>query len=134
MPELPTGTVTFLFTDIEGSTQRWEHQPDLMRRAFARHETILRAAMAAHAGYVYKMIGDAFQVAFATAPAALAAALEAQRGLQADAGGEGGPLRVRMALHTGVTDERGAVARSGRCDCRFYRPSRLCLGYQSHRI
>jgi predicted ATPase/class 3 adenylate cyclase len=107
MTHLPTGTVTFLFTDIEGSTQWWEQQPEWMQGAFARHEAILRAAFAAHGGYAYKMIGDAFQVAFATAPDALAAALEAQRTLQAEPWGEIGPLRVRMALHTGVTEERG---------------------------
>jgi len=67
VPERPTGTVTFLFTDIEGSTRLWESQPRAMSRAHARHEAILRQAMAAHGGYIYKMIGDAFQVAFSTA-------------------------------------------------------------------
>src|SRR5262245_54071006 len=104
---LPSGTVTFLFTDIEGSTQWWELYPDWMSRAFARQESILREAATAHGGYVYKMIGDAFQIAFDTAPNALAAALDAQRVLQDQAWGEQGPLRVRMALHTGVTEERG---------------------------
>lgn len=103
----PTGTVTFLFTDIENSTQLWEQHPAWMQTAFARQETIIRAAVAAHEGYAYKMIGDAFQVAFATAPAALAAAVAAQHALVAEAWGEPGPLRVRMALHTGVTEERG---------------------------
>ena len=103
---LPSGTVTFLFTDIEGSTQWWEQYPEWMSHAFARQETTLRAAAAAHDGYVYKMIGDAFQIAFETAPDALMAAIEAQRALQAEPWGEFGPLRVRMALHTGVTEER----------------------------
>jgi predicted ATPase/class 3 adenylate cyclase len=103
----PTGTVTFLFTDIESSTKRWEHQPELMQPAFDKQERIMRAAMAAHGGYVYKMIGDAFQVAFAAALDALAAALDAQRGLGSEAWGEIDPIRVRMALHTGVTEERG---------------------------
>lgn len=67
----------------------------------------MRSVMAAHGGYVYKMIGDAFQVAFATAPAALSAALEAQRLLHTENWGEIGPIRVRIALHTGVTEERG---------------------------
>ncbi len=106
-PILPTGTVTFLFTDIEGSTPLWEHHPEAMRRAFARQEAIVREAMAAHGGYVFKMIGDAFQVAFATASAALAAALAAQRALHAESWGRIGALKVRMALHTGVTEERG---------------------------
>jgi predicted ATPase/class 3 adenylate cyclase/DNA-binding CsgD family transcriptional regulator len=106
-PVLPTGTVTFLFTDIEGSTALWEHDPGAMQRAFSRQEAIVREAMAAHGGYVYKMIGDAFQVAFATASAALAAALAAQRALHAEGWGRIGVLKVRMALHTGVTEERG---------------------------
>jgi len=63
--------------------------------------------MAAHGGYIYKMIGDAFQVAFSTAAAALQAALAAQRALQAESWGETGELKVRMALHSGVTEERG---------------------------
>ena len=102
----PSGTVTFLFTDIEGSTQLWEHHPDAMKFAQDRHESILRQAVASHGGYAYKMIGDAFQVAFETAPRALVAALEAQRALHAEPWHETGPLRVRMALHTGVTEER----------------------------
>ena len=103
----PSGTVTFLFTDIESSTQLWEHHPDAMKFAQDRHESILRQAFATHGGYAYKMIGDAFQVAFETAPDALAAALDAQRALHVEPWHETGPLRVRMALHTGVTEERG---------------------------
>ena len=67
MAERPTGTVTFLFADIEGSTQRWEKFPDAMERAHKRQEQIIRDAVARHNGYAYKMIGDAFQIAFATA-------------------------------------------------------------------
>ena len=104
---LPTGTVTFLFTDIEGSTQLWEQAPEAMKTAHARHENIIREVVAAHGGYTYKMIGDAFQIAFATAPEALTAALDAQRALHAEPWAETGPIRVRMALHTGVTEERG---------------------------
>jgi predicted ATPase/class 3 adenylate cyclase/DNA-binding CsgD family transcriptional regulator len=107
MAARPTGTVTFLFTDIEGSTARWEHAPAQMAVAFRRHEAILRHAIASHGGYAYKMIGDAFQAAFATAPAALAAALAAQRALAAEAWGAIAPLRVRMALDSGVVEERG---------------------------
>jgi predicted ATPase/class 3 adenylate cyclase/DNA-binding CsgD family transcriptional regulator len=106
-PALPSGTVTFLFTDIEGSTPLWERDPEAMQRAFSRQETIVREAMVAHGGYVYKMIGDAFQVAFATASTALAAALAAQRALYTEGWGPIGTLKVRMALHTGVTEERG---------------------------
>jgi predicted ATPase/class 3 adenylate cyclase len=103
---LPSGTVTFLFTDIEGSTQWWEQYPEWMARAFTRQESILRGAAVAHGGYVYKMIGDAFQIAFDTAPNAMAAAMDAQHALYDEPWGESGPLRVRMALHTGVTEER----------------------------
>ncbi|HEU0297117.1 MAG TPA: adenylate/guanylate cyclase domain-containing protein [Anaerolineales bacterium] len=107
MGNLPSGTVTFLFTDIEGSTRWWEEHPQWMSQAFARQETILRTTATSHGGYVYKMIGDAFQVAFATALDALNAAIDAQCALQAEPWGEFGPLRVRMAIHTGVTEERG---------------------------
>src|SRR5947209_803988 len=103
---LPTGTITFLFTDIEGSTKRWERFPEEMQEAFAHHEAILRHAIEANGGYAYKMIGDAFQAAFPTAAQALAAALDGQRSLYSEAWGKVGELRVRMALHTGVTEVR----------------------------
>jgi class 3 adenylate cyclase len=102
----PTGTVTFLFTDIEGSTERWERHGAWMAAAHARHEAILREAIAAHGGWAYKQIGDAFQAAFQTAPAALAASVAAQQALAAEPWGEPGPLRVRMALHSGAAEER----------------------------
>lgn len=103
----PTGTVTFLFTDIEGSTQRWERYPDAMQCAFNRHEQIIRQCAELHNGYPYKMIGDAFQIAFPAAGEALLAAIDAQHTLQAEPWGEIGTIRVRMALFTGVTEERG---------------------------
>src|SRR3954471_14595105 len=106
MPELPTGTVIFLFTDIEGSTRRWEQHPEAMRTALVRHDALLRAAIETHAGYVFKTVGDAFCAAFSTAPDALAAALDAQRKVFAEAWGQVAPLRVRMALHTGDAHER----------------------------
>src|SRR5829696_4303848 len=94
----PSGTVTFLFTDIEGSTRRWDAQPDAMQRALQRHDAILREAIERHGGHVFKTMGDAFHAAFATPGEALRAAVEAQRTLAAnDWGGA-----VRMALHTGV--------------------------------
>jgi predicted ATPase/class 3 adenylate cyclase/tetratricopeptide (TPR) repeat protein len=119
-PILPTGTVTFLFTDIEGSTRLWEQHPQAMEGALARHDQILRQAIAAHAGVVYKVIGDAFQAAFPTAPAACAAALAAQRALVSEAWGVVGAVPVRMALHTCAavpTDgdyRTGALNRLGR--------------------
>ena len=75
MAELPSGTVTFLFTDIEGSTTRWEHQPEAMGAALARHDALVRAAIRDHAGHVVKIVGDAFHAAFSRAPDAVAAAL-----------------------------------------------------------
>jgi len=104
--KLPRGTVTFLFTDIEGSTQLWEQHPQAMRAALARHETILRQQIAAHRGRVFKSIGDAVCAAFAIATDALAASLAIQRALQTEDWGVIGSLRVRMALHIGVADMR----------------------------
>ena len=68
MAELPSGTVTFLFTDIEGSTTRWEHQPEAMRAALARHDALVRAAIHEHDGHVVKTMGDAFHAVFVRAP------------------------------------------------------------------
>jgi predicted ATPase/class 3 adenylate cyclase len=106
MARHPTGTITFLFTDIEGSTRLWEQHPQLMAQAFQRQEALLRAIIAKHGGYAYKMIGDAFQAAFQGAADALAASVAAQRALAAEAWGELGPIRVRIALHTGSVEER----------------------------
>jgi class 3 adenylate cyclase len=106
MPELPTGTVTFLLTDIEGSTTRWEHHPEAMRTALARHDTLLRQVITAHGGVVFKMVGDAVYAAFAVAADAVTAALAAQRAVMAEEWGEVAPLRVRMALHTGAVQQR----------------------------
>jgi class 3 adenylate cyclase len=104
----PTGTVTFLFTDIEGSTKMWEGSPEAMRIALARHDEILREAIEARRGYVFKTLGDAFCTVFTTAQDALEAALAAQRALVSEAWSEEiGSLRVRMALHTGAAEERG---------------------------
>jgi predicted ATPase/class 3 adenylate cyclase len=97
----PTGTITFLFTDIQGSTRLWERHPEAMQTALDRHNTLVRAAIEQHGGYVFKTVGDAFCSAFSVAPDALAAALAAQRALFAEPWGETGRLRVRIALHTG---------------------------------
>src|SRR5215475_3400586 len=108
MSDLPTGTVTFLFTDIEGSTRLWEEQPDTMKVTLARHDALLRAAIETNGGVVFKTIGDAFCAAFATAPEALEAALAAQQSLHQVRAGVGSDLRlkVRMALHTGAAEQR----------------------------
>jgi class 3 adenylate cyclase len=106
MNSLPTGTVTFLFTDIEGSTKLWERIPEAMQRALARHYQIMREAVEKCGGYVFKTAGDAFCAVFPTALDALESALGAQRPLFSEAWGEEiGALRARMALHTGATEE-----------------------------
>jgi predicted ATPase/class 3 adenylate cyclase len=104
MQALPHGTVTFLFTDIESSTRLWHEHADTMPHAYARHDTILREAIAANGGVVYKTVGDAFQVAFPTAIAGVNAARAAQRLLQTETWPTAEPLTVRMALHTGAVD------------------------------
>src|SRR5919107_4771901 len=108
MPELPRGTVTFLYTDIEGSTRLWERDRASMQVALARHNAILAAAIRAHGGYHFKTIGDAFQAAFADPAAAVAACVDAQRALDAEPWPETGPLRVRMALHRGEAEPSAA--------------------------
>ena len=106
MAEHPSGFVTFLFSDIEGSTRLWETYPQAMKGALARHDALMRQTFEAHRGYVFKSMGDAFCVAFPTAAEALTAATAAQRALQGEAWGEVGQIRVRMALHAGEADER----------------------------
>ena len=104
---LPSGTVTFLFTDIEGSTILWEQFPEAMKIALKRHDVLLRETIENHAGYVFKTVGDAFFAAFANALDALGAALTIQRVLRNAAWpDEIGELRVRISMHTGITDER----------------------------
>ncbi len=102
----PTGTVTFLFTDIEGSSRLWERFPVAMRHSLARHDEIMRTAIAASDGFVFKTVGDAFCVAFDTAIDALRAAASAQSALAAEAWEKTGPLNVRMALHVGAAELR----------------------------
>jgi len=106
MSQPPTGTVTFLFTDIEGSTKLWQQHIDAMPQALNRHHELLNEAIAAHAGYVFQIIGDAFCAAFSTAKDGFNAALEAQRALADEKWGETGDIRVRMALHTGSVELR----------------------------
>jgi predicted ATPase/class 3 adenylate cyclase len=98
--DLPSGTVTFLFTDVEGSTRLWEEHPAGMSVALAVHDAILRAAVAEHRGYVVKATGDGFHAVFATAHDALDAAVTMQRGLAAEAFEDTPRLRVRMGIHT----------------------------------
>jgi len=104
--ELPTGTVTFLFTDLEGSTRLWEQQPEAMREALARHDEILREAVETQGGVVVKTTGDGLHAAFASAEAALLAAAAGQVALAADRWDRTGPLLVRMGIHTGAGELR----------------------------
>ena len=93
----PSGTVTFLFTDIEGSTARWESDAGSMRDALARHDEVLRRAVDSHGGWLFKHTGDGVCAAFASASAAVGAAIEAQRGVA---------LPVRMGLASGEAELR----------------------------
>jgi predicted ATPase/class 3 adenylate cyclase len=106
MPDLPSGTVTFLFTDIEGSTRLWEHEPAATGAALARHDALVREAIARHAGHVFMTAGDAFCAAFRTPTSALAAACEAQVALTNEPWAGRARIKVRMALHTGVAEAR----------------------------
>src|SRR5512135_1298862 len=105
---VPSGTVTFLFTDLEGSTKLWEQFPGAMNAALARHDEILRLAIQDHGGHIIKTTGDGFHAAFQTGLNGVAAALAAQQALLASKWDEIHPhqLRVRMGLHTGEAEER----------------------------
>jgi class 3 adenylate cyclase len=92
--------VTFLFTDIEGSTRFWEEVPAEMDAALQIHDEILRRAIEANHGYVFKTVGDAFCAAFPRAERAIAAALTAQLELGERSWSLPRPMRVRMGLHT----------------------------------
>ena len=100
MPEYPSGTVSFLFTDIEGSTKRWEANRQAMGEAVERHFALLHTAITAQDGVLFKTIGDAVQAAFPSVPQAIAA-VEGQSALRKEDWGELGPLRVRMGNHVG---------------------------------
>jgi class 3 adenylate cyclase len=106
MGSLPSGTVTFLFTDIEGSTQLWEKHPEAMKNALAKHDSIVRAAIESNAGAVIKTTGDGVHAVFETALDAVQAALIGQRALK-------NPIcdlqiKVRMGLHTGEAELRAS--------------------------
>ena len=102
---LPTGTVTFLFTDLEGSTRLWEQHPEAMKEALARHDELLRDAVESNVGHVVKTTGDGLHAVFRTAKGAVLAAVAGQAAL-VDVAGPDGALRVRMGLHTGTGEVR----------------------------
>src|SRR5207247_3279421 len=93
----PIGTITFLFTDIEGSTRLWEEHPDTMREALARHDALLRGIIETGRGHIFKTMGDAFHAAFEDATAAVAAAAAIQQAVQAELWTVPGGLKVRVA-------------------------------------
>ena len=101
MDRLPSGTVTFLFTDIEASSERWEADPAEMTRTLARHDELLSAAISAAGGAVFKHLGDGMCAVFASAPGAVGAAVSAQAALQREAWPRGRRLAVRMGIHSG---------------------------------
>ncbi|MFI5505972.1 adenylate/guanylate cyclase domain-containing protein [Mycobacterium sp. NPDC051804] len=92
--------MTFLLTDLEGSTRLWEQNPDAMRAAMVRHDELLEKSIAAHDGYVFARMGDGMAAAFATAGDAVKAAISFQRALADETWGPASPLRARIGLHT----------------------------------
>ncbi len=103
---LPTGAVTFLFTDIEGSTALWEQDGAQMSQALAEHDALARRVIHSHHGAVVKMTGDGVHAAFEDALDAVAASVDLQQALVDSAATRGLPLRVRCGLHTGVVERR----------------------------
>ena len=118
--DLPSGTVSFLFTDVEGSTRLWDESPDVMRHLMPHHDELLRNAVELHHGFIVKSRGDGFHAVFATAHDAVSAAVVAQRALIADDWNIAETVRVRMGIHTGAAETRdgdytgGAVNRAER--------------------
>ena len=102
----PTGTVTFLFTDIEDSTRLWQTSPEVMQETLARHDAILRRDIESYGGSVFKTAGDAFYAAFPAPAHGLEAALALQKALFAEPWPEATPIRVRIAMHTGEAQLR----------------------------
>ena len=103
MTHLPTGTVTFLFTDIEGSTKLAQQHPEKWESLRARHHAILNSVIQLHNGYVFQIIGDAFCAAFHTAGDALQAAIQSQIDFHTE-NWSGAPIKVRMGIHTGKAE------------------------------
>lgn len=106
--DLPAGTVTFLFTDVESSTRLLQAHPRGYAASIARHHDLLAGAVADAGGVVFETVGDAVYAAFSDPVAAVRAAVDGQRALTAEAWPEIGTLRVRMGLHTGPVEVRGA--------------------------
>src|SRR5262245_46085326 len=118
----PSGTVTFLLTDLEGSTRMWEQDPVAMKTAMVRHDELLEKTIAAHRGYVFSRMGDGMAAAFATARDAVSAAASFQHALTVEQWHTGLPLRARVGLHT---DEAVIVDDTGYASLPINRCSRL---------
>src|SRR4051794_13814725 len=106
----PSGTVTFLLTDLEGSTRMWERDPVAMKAAMARHDEILEKSIAANHGFVFSRMGDGMAAAFATAGDAVASAISIKQALTEENWATSTPLRARIGLHTAeavIVDDTG---------------------------
>ena len=106
MPEAPRGTITFLFSDIEGSTRLWEEHPEGMQPALQGHDRILRESVESHGGYVVKLTGDGVHAAFAGAADAVRAALDVQGRVGSEEWSIPEPICVRIGIHTGEAEHR----------------------------
>jgi class 3 adenylate cyclase len=121
-PNLPSGTVTFVFSDIEGSTKLWEQHPDAMKTALEKHDSLLRQAVESGSGHIIKSTGDGMHAVFEAATDAICAMIRAQQALQAEAWDEIKPhrVKVRMGVHSGEAQLRagdyfgGALNRTAR--------------------
>jgi predicted ATPase/class 3 adenylate cyclase len=109
---LPAGTVTFLFTDIEGSTRLSQEYPEALPALLKRHDEILTQSIRSHGGHIFRNIGDSFCAAFSSATNAVSAALHAQQLLQQEAWAPA-PVKVRMGIHTGAVQLSGENEYSG---------------------
>src|SRR4051794_2107812 len=119
---LPRGVITFLFTDIEGSTRLLQRLGDRYAAVLGRHHELIRGCLNAHDGHEVDTEGDAFFVAFASPQAAVAAAVDAQRALQAEPWPDGAHVLVRMGLHTG----EAVVVNGGYVGMEVHRTARIC--------
>src|SRR5689334_20383490 len=122
MGDLPGGTVTLLFTDVDHSTDLVKRLQERYAEALARHRTLLRAAFAMHGGAEVDTQGDAFFVAFALTRPAVEAAVDAQRSLAAEPWPDGARLSVRIGLHTGEP----YIADHGYTGLSVHRAARIC--------
>jgi class 3 adenylate cyclase len=102
----PSGTVTLLFTDVEGGTGLWEADGEAMAEASARHNRLIREQIEAAGGRVFKTVGEAFRAVFADPSAALTSAVAVQRAAGSESWPPGAPIRVRVALHSGRCVQR----------------------------